>query len=117
MKYDGKMKIGADMSGIEAEAEKDASGNVKSVSVTIPEIVITSNEVDRDSITFPVEKSTIINKIKSSDYDDLETNAREKIEKAVKASNTMDQAEEKLKENITGYLHGLYGKDVEVTFK
>jgi hypothetical protein len=29
----------------------------------------------------------------------------------------MDQAEEKLKENITGYLHGLYGKDVEVTFK
>ena len=29
----------------------------------------------------------------------------------------MTQAEQALKDNITGYLHGLYGEDVEVIFK
>ena len=116
MIYDGKMKIGAEISEVEAKVDKGTDGTVSSVSIVLPEVEITSNEIDRNSIAFPVEKSGLLNGIKNSDYDELEKTAKEKIENSVKASSVMTQAEQALKDNITGYLHGLYGEDVEVVF-
>lgn len=117
MIYDGKMKIGADISEIEAKVDKGATGNINGITVTLPEVKINSNEIDRKSISFPVEKATILNGLKNSDYDELESTAKEKIEASVSASSVMTQAEQALKDNITGYIHGLYGEDVEVVFK
>ena len=117
MIYDGKMKIGADISEVEAKVDKSATGDINGVTVTLPKVEITSNEINRQSIAFPVEKSTILNRVKNSDYDELEKTAKEKIENSVKSSAVMTQAEQALKDNITGYLRGLYGEDVEVIFK
>ena len=117
MTYDGKMKIGADVSEINAEVGKDAEGNVETVAITLPDVEITSNEIDRDSIDFPVEKGTIINKLKNSDYDELETKAEAEIEKSVKESNVMKEAQAELQATLKGYIQGLYGEDVEVSFK
>ena len=116
MIYNGKMKIGADISEVEAKVDKDSSGKVNNIAIVLPKVDITSNEIDRKSISFPVEKSGLLNGVKNSDYDELEKTAKDKIESSVKASSVMTQAEQTLKDNITGYLHGLYGEDVEVVF-
>ncbi len=116
MIYDGKMKIGADVSELDAKVDKDVSGNINSVTIKLPKVEITSNEINRQSISFPVEKATILNRVKNSDYDELEKTAKEKIENTVKSSSVMTEAEQALKDNISGYLRGLYGEDVEVVF-
>lgn len=117
MTYDGIMKIGADMSQIEVNVDKSDNGNVNSVTITIPELEITSNEIDRDSMSFPVEKGSLINKITTEDYDELEKKAYSEIEKFVKKSGTLENARTEMEEVLTGYVKGLFGEDVEVYFE
>ena len=117
MIYDGKIKIGANLKDLAVNVEKDAAGNVESVKVKLPKMKITSHEMDRDSIKFPIEESTIINKISNKDYDELEAKGKKEIAKIAKSSDAMDTAEKQLKESMTGYVKGLYGKDVKVVFE
>lgn len=114
--YDGKMKLGADVSKLEISIDKKG-GKVSSVEITMPEIVITSHEIDRSSMAFPIEKSSLINSIKTADLDEIEQKAKDEIEKDVKGSSVMKEAEQEFKESVTGYLTALYGEEVEVVFK
>ena len=84
MIYDGKLKIGADVSKIKAEVDKGATGEVKAVKVTLPEVKITSSEINRDTIKFSKESNGILNSIDNSDYDNLENKGKTEMEKTVK---------------------------------
>lgn len=116
MMYDGVMKLGADASKMEVSVDKGVTGEIKHVTVTCPPIEITSHEIYRDSIQLIV-KDSIIKQQKASDYDELDKKGRKEIEKAVKESSAMNEAEQYLKDSISGFLVGLYGEDVEIEFK
>ena len=116
MMYDGVMKLGADASKMEVSIDKGTSGNVKSITVKCPPVEITSHEIDRDSIQI-IAKDTIFKQQKASDYDEAEKKGRSEIEKAVKTSGAMKEAEQYLKDSISGFLLGLYGEDVAIKFE
>lgn len=117
MIYDGKLKIGADVSKIKAEVDKGVTGEVKAVKVTLPEVKITSSEINRDTIKFSKESNGILNSIDNSDYDNLENKGKTEIEKTVKKSEVMNTAKLELEKAIKGYIKALYGNDVDVSFE
>ena len=117
MIYDGKLKIGADVSKIKAEVDKGATGEVKAVKVTLPEVKITSSEINRDTIKFSKESNGILNSIDNSDYDNLENKGKTEMEKTVKKSEVMNTAKLELEKTIKGYIKALYGNDVDVSFE
>ena len=117
MIYDGKLKIGADVSKIKAEVDKGVTGEVKAVKVTLPEVKITSSEINRDTIKFSKESNGILNSIDNSDYDNLENKGKTEIEKTVKKSEVMNTAKLELEKTIKGYIKALYGNDVDVSFE
>ncbi len=57
---------------------------------------------------------SIIKPQTASDYDEAEKEGRSEIEKAVKSSSAITEAEQNLKDSISGFLQGLYGEDVEI---
>lgn len=118
MTYDGKIKMGINAKKLKVkDIEKNVSGDVESITIGIPKIKITSHEIDRDTIKFPVEESTILNKLTNKDYDELETKGKNEMKKTALRSEAMDMAEKHLKDSLKGYVKGLYGTDVKVVFE
>ena len=117
MVYDGDIKIGVDADEITVEVDKGSGDKVTAVTVGLPPMKITSNDIDRDSIRYPLEKNNILNNIETEDYAKMEEDGKEKMAKAVESNGAMDRAREELKTTITGYLTALYGDDVKITFK
>ena len=117
MVYDGDIKIGVDADEITVEVDKGSGDKVTAVTVGLPPMKITSNDIDRDSIRYPLEKNNILNNIETEDYAKMEEDGKEKMAKAVESNGAMDRAREELKTTITGYLTALYGEDVKITFK
>jgi len=117
MVYDGDIKIGVDADEITVEVDKGSGDKVTAVTVGLPPMKITSNDIDRDSIRYPLEKNNILNNIETEDYAKMEEDGKEKMAKAVENNGAMDRAREELKTTITGYLTALYGDDVKITFK
>ena len=117
MVYNGEIKIGVDADEITVEVDKGSDDKVTAVTVGLPPMKITSNDIDRDSIKYPLEKNNILNNIKTEDYAKMEKDGKAKMAKAVESNGAMDRAREELKTTITGYLTALYGDNVEITFK
>lgn len=117
MVYDGDIKIGVDAEEITVEVDKESGDKVTAVTVGLPPMKITSNDIDRDSIRYPLEKNNILNNIETEDYAKMEEDGKEKMAKAVESNGAMDRARVELKTTITGYLTALYGDDVKITFK
>ena len=117
MVYDGDIKIGVDADEITVEVDKGSGDKVTAVTVGLPPMKITSNDIDRDSIRYPLEKNNTLNNIETEDYAKMEEDGKEKMAKAVESNGAMDRAREELKTTITGYLTALYGEDVKITFK
>ncbi|MGN0709438.1 MAG: DUF4230 domain-containing protein [Anaerovoracaceae bacterium] len=115
MTYSGVMKIGIDMSKVSVSVKR-SGGDVSGVRVTLPDVKILSNEIDRDSIDFPIETQGLGNSIKTADYSKLEKQADSDIRDSVRDSSVMDQAESEVKSDISGYLKSLYGSDIKVSF-
>lgn len=113
--YDGDIKIGVDAEKITVDVEKSGS-TVNSITVGIPPMMITANDIDRDSIRYPLEKNNILNDIDSDDYAQMEEEGKAKMAEAVNQNGAMDRAKEELKTAITGYLTALYGEDVKINF-
>lgn len=116
MTYDGDIKIGVDADKITVDIEKGNEGTVNEVKVGLPPLKITSNDIDRDSIEYPLEKNNILNGISSDDYAKMEEDGKKKMAEAVSNNGAMDRAKEELKATITGYLSAMYGDDVKITF-
>ena len=116
MTYDGEIKIGVDADKITVDIEKGNEGTVKEVKVGIPPLKITSNDIDRESINYPLEKNNILNGISSEDYAKMEEDGKKTMADAVAVNGAMDRAREELKSTITGYLSAMYGEEVKITF-
>lgn len=117
MLYEGDIKIGVDVEKITADVKKGISGNVKTVVVGLPPLKITSNDIDRGTIEFPIESDNILNGLSSSDYSKIEKAGKVKMAKAVKDNKVMAKAKNELKNRMKGYLTALYGEDVIVEFE
>ena len=115
MTYDGDIKIGVDADKITVDVEKSGL-KVKAVKVGLPPMKITANDIDRDTIKYPLEKNNILNGIKNEDHVKLEEKGKETMAAEVEKNGTMEKAREKLKGDISAYLTALYGQDVEVKF-
>ena len=116
MLYDGDIKLGVDADKITVNINKGTDGSVEEVAVGLPPIKITSNDIDRDSIDYPLEKNNILNGIKSEDLAKMEEDGKAKMAEAVTNNGAMDRAKEELKTTITGYLTAMYGEDVKISF-
>ena len=117
MTYDGDIKLGVDADKITVDISKNSAGAVEEITVGLPPIKITSNDIDRDSIKYPLEKNNILNNIKSEDFAQMEEDGKAKMAEAVSTNGAMDRAKEELKTTITGYLTAMYGEDVTISFK
>ena len=117
MTYDGDIKLGVDADKITVDISKNSAGAVEEITVGLPPIKITSNDIDRDSIKYPLEKNNILNNIKSEDFAQMEEDGKAKMAEAVSTNGAMDRAKEELKTTITGYLTAMYGDDVTISFK
>lgn len=117
MTYDGDIKLGVDAEKITVDINKSSDGSIEEVTVGLPPIKITSNDIDRESIDYPLEKNNILNNIKSEDFAKMEEAGKEKMAEAVSKNGAMDRAKEELKTTITGYLTAVYGDEVKISFK
>lgn len=116
MTYDGDIKIGVDADKITVNVVKGSGDAVEEVVIGLPPLKITSNDIDRDSIKYPLEKNNVLNNITSEDYAAMEEEGKAKMADAVAKNGAMDRAKEELKATITGYLTAMYGDDVKITF-
>lgn len=117
MQYDGIIKLGADTSQIKVgKITKSLAGNITKISITLPPIQVLSHEIDRDSIEFPVEKDTILNKLKTEDFAKLEETAREEMEQRALESDIIKTAANDLQTKITSYLQAIYGENIDIQF-
>jgi len=116
MTYDGTIKIGVDTEKITVDIKKGSGGSVEEVTVGLPPLKITSNDIDRESIDYPLEKNNIFNGITSDDYAAMEEKGKAKMEEAVAENGAMDRAKEELMATMTDYLTALYGDEVKITF-
>ena len=116
MTYDGDIKLGVDAEKITVDINKGSDGTVQEVTVGLPPIKITTNDIDRDSINYPLEKNNILNSITSDDYAKMEEDGKATMAEAVSKNGAMDRAKEELKATITGYLSAIYGDEVIITF-
>lgn len=117
MTYDGDIKIGVDADKITVDVTKGSGDIIEEINVGLPPLKITSNDIDRDSIKYPLEKNNILNNITSEDYANMEEDGKATMAEAVANNGAMDRAKEELKLTITGYLTAMYGDDVKITFK
>ena len=117
MTYDGDIKIGVDADKITVDITKGSDDAIEEITVGLPPLKITSNDIDRDSIKYPLEKNNILNNITSEDYANMEEEGKATMAEAVANNGAMDRAKEELKITITGYLAAMYGDDVKITFK
>ena len=90
MTYDGDIKLGVDADKITVNINKGSGGAVDEVTVGLPPIKITSNNIDRDSISYPLEKNNILNNIKSDDYAKMEEDGMATMAEAVANNGAMD---------------------------
>ncbi|MBO5513418.1 MAG: DUF4230 domain-containing protein [Mogibacterium sp.] len=116
MTYDGDIKLGVDADKITVDITKGAGGSVKEVTVGLPPIKITTNDIDRNSINYPLEKNNILNDIDTEDLAKMEEDGKAEMAEAVQTNGAMDRAKEELKSTITGYLTAMYGDEVKITF-
>jgi spermidine/putrescine-binding protein len=82
----------------------------------LPEPKITSNDIDRDTIDFPIEDNNIVNGISTEDEAKMEEEAKAEMERAVKKNGTLQRATKELKKTMSDYLTALYGGDVKIKF-
>lgn len=117
MTYDGEIKIGVDADKITVNISKGQNNAVEEVTIGLPPLKITSNDIDRDSIKYPLEKNNILNNIESEDYASMEEDGKARMAEAVANNGAMDRAKEELKATLTGYLTAMYGDEVKITFE
>ncbi len=117
MTYDGDIKIGVDADKITVNVTKGQNDAVEEVTIGLPPLKITSNDIDRDSIQYPLEKNNILNNLKSEDFASMEEEGKARMAEAVANNGAMDRAKEELKSTLTGYLTAMYGDEVKITFE
>ena len=112
--YEGIVKLGSDLSGIEIEpgAEKNQ------IVVTIPHSKILSHEIDEDTWEVLDVKNGLFNKVTLEDNGEFVKVQKKAREKEINKGDLPSQADEKMVSQLTGFLQMAYPDiQVEVKFK
>lgn len=102
--YDGRICAGVDFSEIAVEVDEES----RTITVTLPPVMITSFEIDTDSFTLYDESESLINQISveamADSISEIELDEREKaVDKGL-----LETAEENAKVLIENFMDGLY---------
>ena len=92
--YDGKIKVGIDMSLVEVKIKG------KNISVSVPEAKILSHEIDEKSIEIFDETKNIFNQISITDYNQFAIDQKDKMETNVKEKGIIKESQEKTEKVI-----------------
>lgn len=93
--YDGVIKAGVELGGIQF-AVKD-----KTVTITLPEPVILSHEVNEDSVQVFDEKNSIFNGLTTADVTEFQSQQKKIMEEKALANGILTEAEENAKDALT----------------
>lgn len=93
---DGVIKVGVDMSQVKIIADESA----KTISVTIPEAKILSNELFEDTMAVYVEEDSLFSKINLDDSSSIRTDIKTKSQNNAINNGLLDQAQKKAGEII-----------------
>ena len=110
--YDGVINAGVDL--------KDARINVtgKRIQITLPRSKILSHEIYEDSLQVFLEKDSIFNPIKISDYNDFSMDQKQVVEEKAIDKGLLTEADKKSKEAIKDILRlDQYLEDYEITIE
>lgn len=112
--YEGIIKLGSDLSGIEIEPGEERDQLI----VTIPHSKILSHEIDEDTWEVLDVKNGLFNRVTLEDNGEFVKQQKKNREKEVNKSDLPDQADEKMVSQLTGFLTMAYPDiQVEVKFK
>lgn len=108
--YDGLINAGVDLQ----EATVNVTG--KKIQITIPHAKILSHEIYEDSLQVFLEKDSIFNPIKISDYNDFSLDQKKVVEEKAIEKGLLTGADKKSEEAIKDILRiDQYLKDYEIT--
>ena len=112
--YEGIVKLGSDLSGIEIEP-----GDAKNqIVVTIPHSKILSHEIDENTWEVLDVKNGLFNRVTLEDNGEFVKEQKKSREKEINKSDLPDQADEKMVSQLTNFLTMAYPDiEVEVKFK
>lgn len=110
--YDGVINAGVDLVG----AMVKVTG--KKIQIMIPHAKILSHEIYEDSLQVFLEKDSIFNPIKISDYNDFSMDQKQIVEEKAIDKGLLTEADKKSKEAIKDILRlDQYLKDYEITIE
>lgn len=110
--YDGLINAGVDLMG----AMVKVTG--KKIQIMIPHAKILSHEIYEDSLQVFLEKDSIFNPIKISDYNDFSMDQKQVVEEKAIDKGLLTEADKKSKEAIKDILRlDQYLKDYEITIE
>ncbi len=111
--YDGKIKVGIDMSLVEVKIKG------KNISVSVPEAKILSHEIDEKSIEIFDETKNIFNQISITDYNQFAIDQKDKMETNVKEKGIIKESQEKTEKVITSFIKSSYqlSDDYKIKFQ
>ena len=111
--YDGKIKVGIDMSLVEVKIKG------KNISVSVPKAKILSHEIDEKSIEIFDETKNIFNQISITDYNQFAIDQKDKMETSVKEKGIIKESQEKTEKVITSFIKSSYqlSDDYKIKFQ
>lgn len=110
--YDGVINAGVDLDG----AMVKVTG--KKIQIMIPHAKILSHEIYEDSLQVFLEKDSIFNPIKISDYNDFSMDQKQVVEEKAIDKGLLTEADKKSEEAIRDILRlDQYLKDYEITIE
>ena len=112
IRYSGTVKMGPNLENMKLDLDDDAN----KLTVTIPHSEILSHEIDEDSIEIVYIKNGVFNSVTPENTNQLRKDTKEKKEKSILKSDSLDQADQKAVEQITTFLNSVY-PDLEVEVK
>lgn len=110
--YDGVINAGVDLDGTMVKVTG------KKVQIMIPHAKILSHEIYEDSLQVFLEKDSIFNPIKISDYNDFSMDQKKVVEEKAIEKGLLTEADKKSEEAIKDILRlDQYLKDYEITIE
>lgn len=93
---DGVLKVGIDVTAIDIVTDEEA----KTITATIPEAMILSNELDEDSLIVHVENEQIFSNVTLEDSSSVRNEIKEKAEEKAIEHGLLDEARAKASEIV-----------------
>ncbi len=97
--YSGKLKAGIDMNQIIIDVRGDT------ITATVPQVEVLSNEIDENSIEVYDEKNNLFNPISISDYKTFATQQKDKVEQEAIDNGLLEEAAIRVELSIKQHLN------------